>query len=328
MVRLWFLLFFLVSCSPIQTIEGLRGYSASLKGIFEDGGLGWEDYSPSPCRNYNASITGRDFEPPERDDYGQLQLEYPQPVREEIRHFTETVKGREFMERALERSTRYAPLMLHIIRQGELPELLLYVALVESGFDCRIESSRGALGCWQFMEATAKDSNILGDERLPMHEGLIDGRLDPELSTRAAVKYMQYLYDSLGPDWHMALAGYNAGPRKMSNLRVHTGSRNFFEIIGKLNLDKEIEKHVPRIIAAIAIVKDLDYYGFSYLNFQSPLEFDVIKRPKRLNRFEDIANEYGHSHSELRELNPMFKTDFIPESISYIRVPCRADDPI
>ena len=327
MVRLFCLLFslFLVSCSPIQAVEDLGLYSTSLKGgyIFRGQGAEAEDYSQSRCRNYNASITGKDFESPDRD-YGQLKLEYTAAVQEQIEFYTENSKGREFMRRSLERSTKYMPLMSHILRKGGLQaEYLVYAVLVESGFRCQIVSEKsGAVGCWQFLRKTATGP-LLGDQRLAINK-YVDARRDPELSTRAAVRYWQYLYNSVGPNWNLVLAGYNAGAAKIASLRPHTESRDFWELIKKPGLKLETKQYVPRIMAAITIARAPYEYGFNDLNFQPPLEFDLMKVNGRAY-FREIADEHDYSHRELKELNPMFLTDFIPDSISYIRIPCRAD---
>ena len=75
-------------------------------------------------------------------------------------------------------------------------------------------------------------------------------------------------------------------------------------------------------MAAIKIAQDPRGYGFENLYLDPPMEFQVMKVSKR-SYFSGISEKHGYSYEELRELNPMFKTDFIPGTgnSSYIRIP-------
>jgi soluble lytic murein transglycosylase-like protein len=78
------------------------------------------------------------------------------------------------------------------------PNLLRAVIVVESGFNSRAVSKRGAVGLMQLMPATARRYGVSNpyDARQNVHGG---------------ARYLKFLIDHFGHDVHLALAAYNAG---------------------------------------------------------------------------------------------------------------------
>jgi soluble lytic murein transglycosylase-like protein len=76
--------------------------------------------------------------------------------------------------------------------------LLRAVIVVESGFNPRAISRKGALGLMQLMPATA------------LRFGAVNA-LDPRQNITAGAKYLRFLMDRFGHDVRLALAAYNAG---------------------------------------------------------------------------------------------------------------------
>jgi len=56
----------------------------------------------------------------------------------------------------LKRSGRYVPIMRQILREHGLPEDLVYLAMIESGFNPTARSYRQAVGPWQFIYGTGR----------------------------------------------------------------------------------------------------------------------------------------------------------------------------
>jgi membrane-bound lytic murein transglycosylase D len=64
------------------------------------------------------------------------------------------VRIRDKFELWLSRSGRYLPLMKEIFKKNDLPEDLVFVSLIESGFNPYAYSRARAVGPWQFMKGT------------------------------------------------------------------------------------------------------------------------------------------------------------------------------
>ena len=87
----------------------------------------------------------------------------------------------------------------HASQRGIRPELVRAVIQVESAFNPRAVSPKGAMGLMQLMPDTAK------------RFGVIDP-FNPAENIRAGVSYLRQLLDKYDHDEQLALAAYNAGP--------------------------------------------------------------------------------------------------------------------
>ena len=84
-----------------------------------------------------------------------------------------------------------------------LPPELTYLPIVESSYDMSARSSVGALGIWQFMPRTGREYMRVNS--------IVDERLDPIESSRAAASYLQAWRRPLGFDLVAAELGSHAG---------------------------------------------------------------------------------------------------------------------
>lgn len=104
----------------------------------------------------------------------------------------------------------YQQSIVSVSRQYNIkPDVLTAVIFVESRFDPRAKSSKGAVGLMQIMPGTGEwISNQLEWEHFQ-----VDDLLDPEKNITMGSWYLSYLTDYFKGNQTAALAAYNAGHR-------------------------------------------------------------------------------------------------------------------
>jgi len=174
-----------------------------------------------------------------------------QRIQAEIRRYS----GRQQYFAALaQRGQPYLDYIMSRIEARDLPAELALVPIVESGFRPFAYSHSQAGGIWQFKPATAR------------HFGLelnwwYDGRRDVIASTNAALDYLEYLHDFFDGDWLLALAAYNAGEGRVQQAVIHNASRGLPTDFWHLDLPRQTEHYVPRILALRDILSAPEEHG-------------------------------------------------------------------
>ena len=232
-------------------------------------------------------------------------------VQAHIRYFNTAIHDR--FGQWLLRLSRYRPIVETIFSEFHLPSDLVYLSLVESGFNPYAYSRAKATGPWQFMKGTAKVYGLRVDT-------YVDERRDPIKSTVAAARYLRDLYDLFGA-WPLAMAAYNAGEGKVMRALQKARAESFSEISKTRLIRRETKEYVPRFMAATIIARNPDRYGFTQESAE-PHQFDeaIVTRPVH---FRAIANATGISYEELRLLNPELRRDATPpgDEIYHLKVP-------
>jgi len=253
--------------------------------------------------------------PKDRPKKGQ-DFDIPIVINEKVEHFIHyfqtTVKN--IFSNWLARSEKYIPIMKNLLKDNGLPEDLVYLALIESGFNPYAYSIRKASGPWQFIYLTGKRYGLKVN-------WWVDERRDPEKSTIAAAKYLKDLYDMF-ECWYLAAAAYNAGERKIVNAMKRYRTEDFWELTKYRYLKQETKDYVPQMIAAALIAKDTEKYGFVGIEYQDPLHYEKVEVPAVVD-LRLIAKACEISVEELKDLNPeLLRWCTPPDSPSYeIKIP-------
>jgi membrane-bound lytic murein transglycosylase D len=213
----------------------------------------------------------------------------------------------------LARSGRYLPRMREIFKQYGLPEDLVYVALIESGFNPYAYSRARAVGPWQFIIGTGRLYGLRIDN-------WVDERRDPIKSTHAAGRHLKDLYARFG-SWPLALASYNAGERKIQKAILKTKTDDYWDIRNSRHIRHETKGYVPKFMAATIIAKNPERYGFT-LEYHEPFAFDEVTVSGSAS-LTVIAQAAGISYQDLKELNPELRTEITPPYVSeyHLRLP-------
>lgn len=225
----------------------------------------------------------------------------PLTLNSQVEYFIKQFQGRSkpSFARWLTRSARYIPMMKEVLRKEGLPEDLVYVAMIESGFTLHARSVANAVGPWQFMSATGRRYSLRIDQ-------WIDERKDPVKATVAAAMYLKDLSGMFNGDWYLAAAGYNAGENKIFRAIDKYNTSDFWELTKGTYLKRETKEYVPKLLAAAIVAKDPARYGFADAITVPQIEYDTVVLPGRTD-LELVARLTGTTYQSIRELNPALR---------------------
>lgn len=231
-----------------------------------------------------------------------------------LRFFTQSEAGRTSFLQRYRRAALYRESVAHALREAGLPEDLLWLAAIESGFDPRAVSPAGAAGLWQFMPDTGQlyglDQSVWADERRSIAR-----------ATAAAVTHLRDLHERFGR-WDLALAAYNAGYDRVGNalervaaargpVRLDDKPLGFSDLAAARALPEETINYVPQILAFALVAANRSRFGLDMPELTSPLDLGEIAVPAG-TRLRTIARAAGISVNVLREYNPQLLRDRVP----------------
>jgi membrane-bound lytic murein transglycosylase D len=162
----------------------------------------------------------------------------------------------DYLERVFTRAQRYLPYIVSELERRNLPLELALLPIVESAYDPFAYSHGRAAGLWQMIPGTAKRFGV-------KQNWWYDGRRDVVDSTRAALDYLEYLYEFNNGDWLNAIASYNSGEGNVRRaVRVNTTANKPVDF-WNLRLPTETSMYVPKLLALVEIVADPAKYNVS-----------------------------------------------------------------
>jgi membrane-bound lytic murein transglycosylase D len=230
-----------------------------------------------------------------------------------------TTEKRDDFARFLQRMGLYEPMISAKLAERGMPQDLIYLAMIESGFNARAYSRAAASGIWQFVGETGQRYGLEINRA-------VDERNDPVKSTDAALKYLSDMHRRFG-SWYLAAAGYNTGENRIGRImREVTGSErgsdeDYYRIWNRL--PGETRDYVPMMIAAGRIAKERHKYGFDRIQSSEPLQY-LEKTFAPATPLVTIARAAGTSIEEIRQLNPQLKMNRTRnDQASIIRIPER-----
>ena len=217
----------------------------------------------------------------------------------------------------IKRSGRYLPIIEKLLREHDMPDDLKYVAIIESALRPHAGSRKGAVGFWQFMEATGLNYGlVINSEK--------DQRRNIFYSTQAAIAYFKELYDLLG-SWTLAAAAYNMGEQGLQSEILAQQTDDYYD----LYLPLETQRYVLRIVAAKLVLSEPDAYGFQFSqeDLYPALQFEDLK----LHCFQEtpisiVAQAANTSFKKIKDLNPEIRGHFLAVGSHRLLVPKGAAD--
>lgn len=219
-----------------------------------------------------------------------------------------TGPGRASFSRWLNRSGRYVKLFREVLKERRLPQDLAYLPLIESGFNSRARSRAGAVGQWQFMPGTARIMGL----KINFY---VDERRNPIKSARAAAAYLSKLHEEFG-DWHLALAGYNAGEHRIMRAMRRTGRKDYWSLARTRRLPNETRQYVAKYLAGMIIAKNPEAFGFSDVRYDPPWNYKSFPLPHGVS-LRAVSRAAGVPLRALRRINAELRTSVTPPRKGY-----------
>lgn len=212
----------------------------------------------------------------------------------------------------IKRSNRYIPYIEKMLKQHNMPDDLKYIPIIESALRPHAESTKGAMGHWQFIKSTGKKYGLTIDS-------YVDDRRNIFKSTEAALRYFKALQEITG-SWTLAAAAYNMGENRLEKEIEIQKTRNYYY----LYIPLETQRYVFRILSAKMILSNPKKYGFDLKedDLYPPLQFDRIdikcdhKVPIQI--IAQAANAY---FKEIKDLNPEIRGSELPRGTYTLLVP-------
>lgn len=214
----------------------------------------------------------------------------------------------EYLARVFDRGGKYLHHIVEELEARNMPTELALLPIVESAFNPQALSKAKAAGLWQFIPSTGR---IFDLEQNWWH----DQRRDVLESTRAALDYLEKLYDLQGQDWFLALASYNWGEGAVMRARKRNQAKHRPDDYLSLKMPKETQHYVPKLIALRNVLARPEAFGIVLPKIANKPYFVVIDKEQSID-LSLAARFSGLSVDEFVGLNPSHHRPVISASRS------------
>ena len=223
-------------------------------------------------------------------------------VRENLdREILSTVYFHSQTIRYIKNAPRYFSIIEPILHSNGIPDDFKYLCVAESGFDVRAVSPAKAVGLWQILESTAKESGLEINSE-------VDERYHIEKSTEVACRIFKSNYLKYG-SWSLVAASYNGGrtfvDRQINTQRV----KSYYD----LQFGEETTRYVFRILAFKLVMEEPEKYGFMIDKDQlyPIIDTRTIEIKKPVADWATFAIENGITYKILKMFNPWLRENFL-----------------
>jgi membrane-bound lytic murein transglycosylase D len=225
----------------------------------------------------------------------------------ELDYYRTHPRGKNLVRGLFVRQAAYAAMIRAKLREAQLPEDLLYVAMVESGFDPKARSDVGAAGMWQLMPAPATQYGL-------EMSSWVDARMNPEACTDAALRYLHDAYEDLG-SWPLALAAFNMGHGALLR-SIQKYNTNDFWLLSSLvaGLPYETVSYITRIMAYAIIGHNRARFGLADIAQDLPSDTVTVELPGGV-ALAKVARAAGMELAALSALNPELRKTRLPPDV-------------
>ncbi len=233
-----------------------------------------------------------------------LPVRWDERVVRYLEYFRDDPRGHVTFANLYRHSGRWREMMRRTLRRKALPEDLVWVSMIESGFDATAHSPAGASGLWQLMPETARIYGLANDRWL-------DQRLSATLSTEAAADMLGDLHRRFG-SWELALGGFNMGYAGLASVLKRYNTNDFWSLERTEGaLPWETSLYVPKVFAAAVVAHNLASFGFGDVVVDPAVETDEITVPPG-TPLALVAQAVACTPKDIEMLNPELRAARTP----------------
>ncbi|HWU84548.1 MAG TPA: transglycosylase SLT domain-containing protein, partial [Rhodocyclaceae bacterium] len=213
----------------------------------------------------------------------------------------------EYLKRVLERSKRYLYYVVSELEDRGMPTEIALLPIVESAYNPMAASRAKALGMWQFIPSTGKNYRL-------EQNWWMDQRRDIIASTKAALDYLQYVYEMHG-DWHLALASYNWGEGAVARAIARNQAKGLPTDYQSLSMPEETRYYVPKLQALKNIIAQPELYGLKLDPIPNRPYFATVDNPGDNMDIALAAKLAEIPLDEFIALNPAYQRPVMPGNV-------------
>lgn len=223
-----------------------------------------------------------------------------------------------FLQQVFERGSLYLYHIVDELEQRGMPTELALLPMVESSYNPLALSPSRAAGLWQFIPSTGKNFNLAQNK-------WVDERRDVIASTRAALDYLQLIYDMHG-DWHLAIASYNWGEGAVKRALERNRAEGLPAEYAHLRMPAEPRNYIPKLQALKNIVANPELFDIELPHVRNDRHFTSVEAPRGLD-LATAADLAGMPVEEFIALNPGFNRPVVTTSGQALNVPVDRIEP-
>ena len=201
----------------------------------------------------------------------------------------------DYVSRMIARGGRYLFYVVEEVEKRGMPVEIALLPMIESAYNPNAHSRAHAAGIWQFIPSTGKTYGL-------KQNWWQDERRDVLAATRAALDYLENLYEMFG-SWELALASYNWGEGAVGRAIQRNESRGMSADYLSLDMPVETRNYLPKLIAVRNLIARPGNYGLILEDVPNRPYFEVVITERNIDvklaaQFAEIPVE------DFRALNP------------------------
>jgi len=224
------------------------------------------------------------------------------------------VRHPDYLDRVAERAQPYMYFIVETLEENNIPLELALLPIVESAFKPFAYSHGRASGIWQFIPSTGRRYGLT-------QNWWYDGRRDVHAATHAAVRLLLALQRDFKGDWLLALAAYNSGSGTVKKAIRRNRRKGKPTDFWSLDLPRETEAYVPKLLALQKLVKNPMVYGIELTPIPNEPYLEHVDVGSQID-LAVAAEMAGIELEELYELNPGYnRWATAPNGPNYLLLP-------